>query len=213
MNIILLGMPGSGKGTQADKLIKRYGLYFLPGGDLSRKWAKKDMRIKRIVEGGELIPEKEMTEHVLDYLNKNVPEGDNILFEGWPRFITQYNDLLDWLRVKGKDVSYVIFLRMDEESVIKRLSDRRVCVKCGEVYNLITNPPSGELCKCGGGLIIRKDDNPKSVRTRFQYYYDNTGKLVDHLRGENNFIEVNADRPIDVIFEDIVARLKENGRR
>lgn len=210
MNIIILGMPGAGKGTQADKLAKRLGLFFLSAGELSRDWAKTDSRIKRIVQGGELIPEREMTEYVLSFLEKNIPEADDILFEGWPRFISQYTDLGKWLSKKGKKIDAIVFLEIKEDVVVKRLSSRRICSECGEVYNLLTNPPKKEgVCKCGGKLVSRKDDNLESIKTRFEYYRENTGKLVDYLMDKRDVMVIDADRSIGVIFRDIIARLKE----
>jgi adenylate kinase len=211
MNIILLGMPGAGKGTQAEILVKNLGLEMMQSGELSRDWAAKDERIAKIVRSGKLIPEKEMTDYVLGYLEKNIPEADNILFEGWPRFITQYQDLEKWLKKKGKSIDAIVFLEIDEDIVIKRLSSRRICSKCGEIYNLITNAPKKKnACdKCGGKLRRRKDDNPKSIKIRFEYYRNNTGKLVDYLRKNKDVIVVDADRPIEVISEDVIARLKE----
>lgn len=209
MNIILLGMPGAGKGTQAEGLVQEFGLKMMQSGDLSRSWAVKDKRIAEIVSSGKLIPEKEMTEYVLSYLDKNIPEADNILFEGWPRFIGQYQDLEKWLKEKGKKINAIVFLEIDENVVVKRLSSRRICEKCGEIYNLQTNPPKKkDICKCGGKLVNRKDDNPESIRTRFEYYRNNTGKLVDYLKGTKDVVVVDADRPIDEITNDIIARIK-----
>src|SRR3989344_1126984 len=141
MNLVLLGAPGSGKGTQAEKLAKKLGLFYLQTGKLSREWAVKNDKIKKIIESGKLIPEKIMTEFVMDYLEKNVPDGKNILFEGFPRFISQFEDYEKWLKSKDQDIEAVISLDLREAEAVKRLSSRRICDKCGEVYNLITNPP------------------------------------------------------------------------
>ena len=209
MNIVLLGAPGSGKGTQAEKLAKQFGLFYFKAGAFSRKLAEKDSRIKRIVNSGELIPEKEMTGYVLDYLNKEVPEAKNILFEGWPRFITQYIDLENWIKSKGKNIDVLISLDISEEKAVERISTRRICDKCGEIYNLITNPPpSTNKCKCGGELVQRKDDNPESIKVRFSYYYENTKKLIDYLDREGKLIRIDGEREIDVIYDDLLSRLK-----
>jgi adenylate kinase len=212
MNIIILGVPGSGKGTQVERLAERFGLYSLQSGDLSREWAKKDKRIKKIVQSGELIPEKEMTEYVLKHLEQNASSREDIIFEGWPRFVTQYQDLENWLSKRGQKINAVIFLDIKKDTVVKRLSFRRICSKCGETYNLITDSPSTKgKCQCGEKLIRRKDDSPKSIKTRFEFYRNNTGKLVDFLRKKGQLIEVDGERPIEVIFEDILKRLKKAG--
>ncbi|KKS65654.1 MAG: Adenylate kinase [candidate division WWE3 bacterium GW2011_GWB1_42_6] len=111
MNIILLGSPGSGKGTQAEMLAKKLDLFCLQTGDLSREWAEKDARINAIVDGGKLIPEKEMTEYVMKYLEEKVPSGANILFEGFPRFIPQYVEYEKWLASKGQRIDAAKMLR------------------------------------------------------------------------------------------------------
>lgn len=213
MNLILLGMPGSGKGTQAEMLRKKYDLYFLSTGDLSREWASKDDRISKFVNSGKLIPEKEMTDYILRHLEKVKPDGENILFEGWPRFITQYQDLDKWLSDREREIDHIIFINIGEDAVVKRLSSRRICDKCKRIYNLITDPPPLEnRCECGGRLVQRKDDNPESIKIRFQYYRDNTKKLVDYLSQARGFIEIDGERPIDVIFNDIVSRI-ENAKK
>lgn len=208
MNIVLLGPPGSGKGTQSELISNKLHLFYLQTGELSRLWAKKNPRIKKIVDSGKLIPEKEMTKYVKVYLEKKVPDGKNILFEGFPRFISQFNEYEKWLQSKGQNIDAVINLSINEEGAIKRLSSRRICEKCGEVYNLITNPPPNpNKCKCGGTLIQRKDDNNKSVKVRFRYYRNNTKKLIDYLDKKGRLISIDADRPVATIFEDILKRL------
>jgi adenylate kinase len=208
MNIILLGSPGSGKGTQAELLAKKLGLYYFQTGKFSRELAKRDPRIREIIDSGKLIPEKEMTTHVSKYLEKEVPDAKDILFEGYPRFITQYEYLKRWVKSKGRKIDVVISLDISEEEAVRRLSARRICEKCGEVYNLITNPPPKTGCKCSGKLIQRKDDSPESIKVRFQYYKENTKELIEYIEEEGNLIRINGERPIDVIFKDILGRIK-----
>jgi adenylate kinase len=214
MNIVLLGSPASGKGTQAELLAKKLKLYHFQTGGMSRQLAKTNDRIKKIVESGKLIPEQEMTMYVIDFLKEKHTGMGDILFEGFPRFISQYEALKDFLETKGDDIDAVISLDIGEEEAIKRLSNRRICDKCGEVYNLVTNPPPSEgACKCGGKLIQRKDDKPTSIKVRFQYYKDNTKKLIDHLDKFGMLIKIDGQRSIDEISKDIITRLKEENVR
>ena len=210
MNIIILGAPASGKGTQATLLAEKIGLYLLQTGELSRNLAKKDKRIREIVNSGKLIPEEEMTMYVLDFLHKEKPDLKNILFEGFPRFISQYDALEKFLMSKGDDIDLVISIDISEEEAVKRISSRRVCEKCGKIYNLITNPPPKADCECGGNLIQRKDDNPESVMTRFKYYEENTKELIDYLDKKGKLVRIDGERPIDEIQKDLIRILKRN---
>jgi adenylate kinase len=210
MNIVILGAPGSGKGTQAELLVKELSLYHFQTGELSRKLAKKDTRIREIVDSGKLIPEQEMTMYVIDFLTKNHSEMSDILFEGFPRFISQHEALEKFLKTKGDDIDAVISLDISEEEAVARISSRRICKECGEVYNLVTDPPpEGGGCKCGGKLVQRGDDNPKSVKTRFEYYRNNTKELIDYLDVKGKLIRVDGERPIEVIFKDILERIRD----
>ncbi|KKR30308.1 hypothetical protein A2715_03045 [Candidatus Woesebacteria bacterium RIFCSPHIGHO2_01_FULL_39_32] len=209
MNLVLLGAPGSGKGTQAEKLSQKLNLFYLQTGELSREWAKTDKRIRNIINGGKLIPEKEMTNYVMKYLEKRVPKGTNILFEGFPRFISQYEEYEKWLASKRQKIDAVVSLDISEKEAVKRLSGRRICEKCGEVYNVITNPPkeSGKCDKCKGKLIQRDDDRPEAIKVRFRYYRNNTKKLIDYLDNKEKLIRVDAVRPINVIYLEILEKL------
>ena len=205
MNIVLLGSPASGKGTQADLLCRKFGLYHLSTGDISRELAKKDTRIKEIIDSGKLIPQEEMTMYVINFLTKEKKNLKNILFEGFPRFIPQYEALEGFLKTNGDDIDIVFSLDVSREEAIRRISARRTCQKCGKVYNLITNPPKvTDTCECGGKLILRKDDEPEGVRVRFEYYKENTEKLINYLDKKGKLVRVNGERPIAKIQKDLV---------
>jgi len=209
MNIVLLGAPGSGKGTQAERVAKKFGLYHLQTGAIARNLASRDARIKDMVESGKLIPEEEMTMYVLDLLKEEKRDMSNILFEGYPRFISQYEALANFLKSKGDDIDLVISLEISEAEAIRRISSRRICEKCGEVYNLVTNPPKGERCKCGGTLVQRKDDDSEAVKVRFEYYKSNTKELIDYVDGKGKLTRVDGEREIDVIFEEITKKIEK----
>lgn len=209
MNIVLLGSPASGKGTQADLLCRKFGLYHLSTGDVSRELSRKDARIKEIVDSGKLIPQEEMTMHVINFLTKERPTLKNILFEGFPRFIPQYEALESFMKTNGDEINIVFSLEVSEKEAIRRISARRTCQKCGHVYNTITNPPKiADTCDCGGKLILRDDDKPESVKVRFEYYRENTEKLINYLDEKGKLVRINGERPVEEIQKDLVKEIK-----
>lgn len=209
MNIVILGAPASGKGTQAELLVKKYNLFHLQTGEIARNLAKSDMRIREIINSGKLIPEQEMTMYVIDFLTNQKPGMSNILFEGFPRFISQYEALENFLKTKGDNLDAVISLDLDSVQAIQRISARRICQKCGKVYNLITNPPEIEgKCNCDGELVQRDDDKPEAIKVRFQYYQDNTKQLIDYLDKKGKLIRVDGSRSISEVFEEITQKLE-----
>lgn len=214
MNIIVLGSPASGKGTQSELLVKKYGFYYLQTGDMARKLAEKNGRLREILNSGKLVPQEEMTMYVLDHLKDMKGDMDNILFEGFPRFVSQYEALYNFLKTKGKSINLVLSIDISKKEAIKRMSARRICPKCKKVYNLITNPPPKEgKCSCGGTLIQREDDNPKSIEVRFDYYERNTKELIEYLENKGELTRINGERPIGEIFNDIVKSIeKVNGK-
>lgn len=206
MNIVLLGAPASGKGTQAKLLAKKFDLYLLQTGDLSRKLAQTDFEVKKAYDAGKLIPPELITMHVINFLSKEKPNLKNILFEGYPRFISQYEALESFLKNKGDDIDAIISLDISRGEAIKRISSRRMCKKCGENFNLVTKPSTkAGLCdKCGGELFQRTDDNEKSVKVRFEYYKNNTKELIDYLDSRGKLTRIDGARAINDIQKDLV---------
>lgn len=206
MNIVLLGSPASGKGTQADLLCQKFNLYHLSTGALARKLTESDPRIKKIVDSGELIPHEEMTMHVINFLSKEKSNLNNILFEGFPRFIPQYKALDNFLITYKDNIDIVITLDVSQEEAIKRISSRWICSKCGENFNVITKIPkeSGICDKCFAKLVQREDDKAESVKVRFEYYKNNTKELIDYLDALGKLTRVNGERSIVEIQNDLV---------
>lgn len=209
MNIIILGLPGSGKGTQSKVLSDKLGLFYFEAGGFSRQLASTDPSIKKIIDSGKLIPEEKMTELVFQYLEKNVPIGKDILFDGYPRFVGQFLALKDWLEKRGKKIDWVIFLEVDAKEAIKRLSSRRICPNCGRVYNLITNPPQNDsLCDvCKVPLMQREDDKEEVIRERFEEYNANVLPLINLIKNENFFLKIDGERKIDDVTKEIFQKI------
>ncbi len=179
-------------------------------GKFLRGVAKGNPNIDKIMnQKGKLLPAGIVFSLMSEQLEEKVPERKNILFDGYPRSIKQYEMLKDWLGEKRTEINHVVLLEISENESIKRLSARRICEKCGTIYNLITNPPPEEGCECGGKLIQRSDDNPEAIKQRLSEYKKTTESLVEIFKKDGILIEVDGERPIDTIFEDILKRIKK----
>lgn len=212
MNIIILGPQGSGKGTQARILSERLGLYHFEMGGFLRELAKTDSKIEKTLKNGELIPDEMFFFAMKDLLQEKISSGKGVILDGFPRTTKQYEMLKNWFDQEGLNIDKTIFLDISDKEVIRRLSARRTCDKCGEVYNLITSPKpkNPEVCdKCGGKLIQRKDDNPDSIRKRLEVYRENTVPLLNIFEKEGLLLKVEGERPIEVISEDLLALLQK----
>lgn len=209
MNIILLGPQGSGKGTQAKMIAEKLGLYHVDVGSHLRELAKNDERLDRIInEIGALLPDDEVFLIVTKYLDKFVPDSKNILFDGYPRGIRQYNLMKSWLLKKGTKFDAAIYLDIKKSVSVKRLSARRVCISCEAIYNLITNPPPKKgYCSCGGRLIQRDDDKPAIIRKRLDLYCKQTEPLINILENEGILIRIDGERNINEVFQNILNKL------
>lgn len=214
MNIILLGPQGSGKGTQAGLLVQKYGLNWFEGGKILRSIARSDneraREIKVMMKRGELIPDEFMRLIAWDFINKN-DQNKGYLFDGYPRGVSQYEALVDMLKRFGKGIDRVIYLNISEDESVRRLSGRVVCAKCGEIYNLNTEdkPREDMKCsKCGSTLERRDDDLPEAVKRRLELYHQRTGPILERAGKDGILLEVDGERPIETVFEDIVEQLK-----
>lgn len=212
MNILILGPQGSGKGTQAQLLATHFGFYHLEAGKLVREVAKVDPEIDRIVnEKGALIPATRITQIVEADLTKNATGAKGVIFDGFPRVFDQYMEFRTWLSKMGQKIDLAIVLEISEEETIRRLSARRVCEKCGEVYNLITHPSRTEnVCDlCGSNLIHREDDKPETITKRLQIYHSETQPMIDEMEKEGLIVRVPGEQPIDVIQNTLVSIVEE----
>jgi len=214
MNIIILGPQGSGKGTQAKLLVDKLGLYNFESGEFLREVAKSNSMIDSLInQKGVLLPDGVVFSLVSEFLEQKVPTRDNILFDGYPRSIKQYDLLKDWLSESGTKINFSIFIDIREKESIRRLSARRICIKCGNVYNLITNPPPSDSCECGGELIQRTDDTESAIIKRLKEYKKTTHPLIELLAKERILIKVDGEKPIDKIIADIMAKIENKNEQ
>ena len=209
MNIMVLGPLGSGKGTQARLIAKELNLFYFESGKFLRELAKSDSSIdERINKKGELLPDEEMFSLLTKHIEDKNPARENLLLEGYPRSIKQYELLKEWLTEKSQQIDKAIFLEISEKEVMRRTSARRIDRKTGEIYNLITNPPSQDVDT--KNLYQRPDDKPEAIKKRIDWFKDSVLPLVDVLEKEGILEKVNGERPIKIILEDILSRLEGN---
>jgi len=213
MIIIFLGPPGSGKGTQAKILHQKLGGFYFEGGNILRKKAEENSslgrKIKKIIyQKGKLVPDDLMEKILKEWFRgKDISRG--VVLDGFPRNLSQYQMLKKVLSQKGEKINKVIFLRVSEAVVIKRLLARRVCPKCGLEFNLITKPPKkDEICdSCGTKLKRRADDTPEMIKARLHTYLEKTQPLLDFLKKEGVLEEIDGERRIEDIYQEISKKI------
>jgi adenylate kinase len=211
--IILLGAPGSGKGTQAKKLSASFSIPQISTGDILREAVKNGTEMgrqaKAFMDQGGLVPDEVVIGIVRDRLKAPDCEKGFIL-DGFPRTIPQAEALDRVVKGLGKEISSVLSLDVDEEEILERLSGRRTCAGCGAMYHVRFNPPKeGQRCdKCGNALLQRDDDKEETIRTRLVNYKKSTEPLIDYYRGSGKVRSVKATGDIDAIFANISSILQ-----
>jgi len=212
MNLIILGPQGSGKGTQASLLVAKKNLFHLEAGKILRGLADQKTILGEKIAGfqnqGKLVPNEITIEALRVFLTEeNFRKG--ILFDGFPRNMIQAELLEEELNNNQASIDKVIYLNISSEESLKRLMARRFCPKCQRGYNLVTIPPkNGELCDdCGVQLVARKDENEEAIKERLAVYQKETAPLIAYYQHKNILLEVNGERPIDVIHQEILDKL------
>jgi len=213
MNIVLLGPQGSGKGTQAEFLEEKFGFHRIEMGKILRSIIDSDNQyaevVKEHVNKGELVPEEYIRLIAWDYINKH-DKAHGFLFDGYPRSLPQYEHLKDMLMKFGKKLDKVLFLRISEEETVRRLSARRTCEKCGEIYNLVTAPPpTPDTCTCGGRLVQRQDDYPEAIAQRLAAYNEKTVPVLEKAREDGILWEIDGEQSIQAIATQIAEGLEK----
>ncbi|MFC6725420.1 adenylate kinase [Halobium palmae] len=198
-HVLLLGPPGAGKGTQSKRLAEEFGLEHVTTGDALR--ANKHMETEHgtpasFMNEGELVPDAVVNEIVQEALSST----DGWVLDGYPRNLSQAEYLTDIT-----DLDAVLYLDVDRDELVDRLTGRRVCEECGANYHVEFNPPETEgICDaCGATLVQRDDDNEETVRERLRVYDENTADVIDHYRDEGALVEVDGEGTPDEVFERI----------
>lgn len=216
LHVILMGPQGSGKGTQSARVQARLNLAPVATGELFREAIKggSDLgrRIKATYDRGELVPDEltiALVEERLDQLGREGAEGGAIagaLYDGFPRTEAQARALDAALARRGEAINVVVSIDVPRQRLLERLAGRRVCSKCGCVYNLISDPPrhDGVCDVCGGAVVQRADDTPSAVEKRLDLYYVETAPLAAHYANRGLLVHVDGNRPIEAVTDDIV---------
>jgi adenylate kinase len=209
MNIILLGPPGAGKGTQARLLVEKHGLVQLSTGDMLRaaKTSGTELgnRVAEVMARGELVTDDIVIGLIAEELDREAGRH-GLIFDGFPRTLAQADELEALMASKGKFLNAVIELRVDDEVLIERISGRYTCGNCGEGYHDTGKKPAkdGVCDKCGSTEFIRRaDDNPESVRVRLMAYYRQTSPLIGYYHCKGKLRTVDGLDPIDTIEREI----------
>ena len=213
MRLVLVGPPGSGKGTQAKKLTERFGWRYVGTGDILRDEIEKGSAIgktaKALLGEGKLMPDDKMNDLIAGIL-KSTDRPENFVLDGYPRTASQAAWCDRFLRDEKLDLDAVIRFRIEDEEVVRRIAGRRVCPVCGAVYHVDDHPPKKEgICDREGAVLVqRPDDREEVIRRRLQLYHDNADDLIRHYRQSGLLREVPALGTIDSIFADLLKLLQ-----
>ena len=202
MNIVLLGAPGAGKGTQAQKLVAEFGFAHISTGDLLRAAVKAGTKLgveaKGYMDAGKLVPDALVIDLVKERLEADDAQNGFIL-DGFPRNTAQAVALDSELADMGRDLDAALLVSVPDEAVVGRLSSRRTCKSCG-----YTAPAGTDVCpRCSGEMYQRDDDKPETIQRRLDTYHTQTAPLVEYYRGHSILKEVDGDRPVDAVYADV----------
>jgi adenylate kinase len=209
--IIFLGAPGAGKGTQAANVARELNLAHVATGDLFRQALEKGTRLgieaKSYMEKGELVPNQLTIDMVLEHL-KTQKKG--VILDGFPRNLEQAEALDKALTGQGKNVDKVIYIKVSEGELLRRLGGRWICRKCQTPYHITDSPPKvwGKCDKCGGELYQRPDDNEESIKKRLEVYFGETMPLIDYYSRAGKLVEVDGEGEVAEVAKRIVTAVK-----
>jgi len=212
MNLILLGPPGAGKGTQAQRMVERYRIPQISTGDILRAAVKEitplGVKAKEFMDQGQLVPD----EIVIGIIEERLKAKDcdsGFILDGFPRTIPQAQALQPILTKIGKKIDHVINIEVDPEELVRRLTGRRTCKNCGAMFHLLFQPTKKEgICdRCGGMLYQRSDDKEETIRTRLREYEKQTAPLVQYYQGKKTLRSIQGMGGPDQIFDQIIRLL------
>ena len=208
MNLLIIGAPGVGKGTMSEFLVSNYKLTHVSTGDMLRKAIADKTPLGKLasayMDGGHLVPDEVIHDIIVERLKQDdIKQG--FLFDGYPRTVAQAIDLTSILEELNMKIDAVLNMQIDDQVVVKRITGRRTCSKCGKIFNVYYAAPKVEnVCDdCGGELTVRKDDNLQSLTKRLEEFHFNTQPVIDYYAIRKLVHNINADQEREKEFEDI----------
>ena len=217
MKLILLGAPGAGKGTQAELVVQKYKIPHISTGDILRDISKEDSEIGHYVfetlSSGRLVKD-EITYQLIEERLKKDDCKNGFIIDGFPRTVAQAIEYDKILSNLGYEIGNVIYINMNEKTLEKRITGRRICEDCKMIYNI--NEPSSapqveSICdNCGGKLYQRNDDNLTSFQTRYKMYLEKTEPILDHYKNKNVLYEINGEDTVENVFKEIDKIISKN---
>jgi adenylate kinase len=212
MYIVLLGAPGAGKGTQAAVMARQLKLAHMATGDMFRQEAARGtelgLKLKEYMEQGKLVPDDITIRMLLGRMSSaEAPAG--VILDGFPRNLEQAEALDRALEEQGKAIDSVVYIRVDEDELLKRLSGRWICRSCQAPYHMVSSPPrvGGKCDKCGGELYQRPDDRAETVKERLKVYFAQTAPLIDYYTRAGKLLTVDGNGGVDEVSGKIMAAL------
>jgi adenylate kinase len=208
VNLVLMGLPGAGKGTQAERIVEQYGIPHISTGDMFRAAMKEGtelgLQAKSFMDKGELVPDEVTIGIVRERLSKEDCQK-GFLLDGFPRTVPQAEALENLLVDLNKKIDYVININVDKELLMERLTGRRICKECGSTYHLVFNPPKQEgVCdRCGGELYQRADDNAETVQNRLDVNIKQQEPLLNFYDTKGYLRTIDGQQDIHKVFADI----------
>jgi len=210
--IILLGAPGAGKGTQAVSISQRLGLAHIASGDLFRQEQASGSELGQIaksyMEKGLLVPDEVTIKMTLGRIA--APDCERgIMLDGFPRTLEQAQSLDKALEAEEKEIDLVLYIKVSNEELLRRLSGRWICRQCQAPYNITDKPPKvqGKCDLCGGELYQRADDTVETARKRLEVYFAQTAPLIEYYTKSGKLVEISGDQGIDVVTESLIAAI------
>lgn len=214
MNVVLLGPPGAGKGTQAARIVEKYNVPHISTGDIFRANIKAGTelgkRAQEYMNRGELVPDELVVEIATDRLAADdCKEG--FLLDGFPRTVFQAEKLDEFMASKGREIEHVLNIEVGRDDLMARLTGRRVCKSCGASFHVVNIPPKQEgICdNCGAELVQRADDNEETASNRIEVYNRETKPLIDYYEKAGNIVNIDGGKAAEDVFAAIADRLGE----